>query len=172
MLTWTKSVGQAPRACTAVGELRREAVAVEAVDRVEEAEGAGELVGLERADEVELDAGEGLAQRQPARLGLLHAVLAEDALPGVEDGAHPGLGLHLGDGDEGHRVGGAAGAGEGGVDAAVDVGERHGRDHSRGPARTEARPSVREAAGQKDMAMPKSPIQAASASVPSSSTRL
>ena len=56
VLTWTKSVGQAPRACTARGELAGEAVAVEAVDGVEEVERAGELVGLQRADEVQLDA--------------------------------------------------------------------------------------------------------------------
>ena len=52
-MTWTNSVGQAPRACTAAGELSRQAVAVEAVDGLEEAERAGELVGLQRPDEVQ-----------------------------------------------------------------------------------------------------------------------
>ena len=93
-----------------IGEAVGQAVAVEAVDRVEQVEGAGELVGLQRPDQVQRHAGEGIAERRPALLGLLHAVLAEHPLAGVEHGAHPVGRLNLGDGDEGDRAGRAAGA--------------------------------------------------------------
>ena len=164
-MTWTKSVGQAPRACTAVGELAGEAVAVEAVDRLEERQRAGELVGLQRADEVQAEVRERVAERRPALLGLLHAVLAEDALAGVEHGPHALGRLHLGDRDQRDRAGRAAGAGGGGGDAGLDVLERHGRDHSggRGVRKGEAGSPFRRR--QNSMAMPKSAIVALSSSV-------
>ena len=93
-----------------LAELAGEAVAVEAVDGVEELEGAGELVRLQRADEVELGAGEAGAERGPLAFGFLDAVLAEDPLAGGEHGLDAVERLQLGDGDEGDRVGRAAGA--------------------------------------------------------------
>ena len=111
VLTWTKSVGQAPLRLHRAGELLGEAGAVEAVDGVEQRQRAVELVGLQRADEVQARRpGSRRASGAPARLGLLHAVLAEDPLAGVEHRAHPVGRLHLGDGDERHRPGRAAGA--------------------------------------------------------------
>ena len=59
---------------------------VDGVDGVEQRDRLLGLVGLQRADQVQLDAGIALAQRRPLGLGLLHAVLAEDAMAGVEDG--------------------------------------------------------------------------------------
>ena len=43
------------------------------------------LVGLQRADQMQLDVGKACLQRRPFALRLLHAVLAEDALAGLED---------------------------------------------------------------------------------------
>ena len=90
VLTWTKSVGQRAAGLHRGGELAGEAVAVEAVDGGEELERAGELVGLQRADEVQCYVREAGAELRPARLGLLHAVLAEDALARRQHGRAPG----------------------------------------------------------------------------------
>ncbi len=165
VLTWTKSVGQAPLRLHRAGELLGEAGAVEAVDGVEQGERAIDLVGLQRTDEVQADVGVVGDQRAPAGLGLLHAVLAEDPLAGVEHRTHPVGRLHLGDGDEGHRPGRAAGAGGGGCDAGLDVLERHGRDHSGGRRVREGEAGPPSRQGQNSMEMPKSASVALSSSV-------
>ena len=134
VLTWTKSVGQAPRACTAVGELAGEAVAVEAVDRVEERRARGRAcwsaAGRRGAARTPGNAG---AERRPALLGLLHPVLAEDALAGVEHGARPAsAGCTLETATSVTDAGRAAGAGEWRRRCGPRFLERHGRDHSGG----------------------------------------
>ena len=61
------------------------------------------LVGLQRPDQVQLDAGVALAQRRPLGLRLLHAVLAEPAVAGIEH-RRDVLGAEgLGDGDQMNR---------------------------------------------------------------------
>ena len=101
---------------------------VDGVDRIEQGDGLLGLVGLQRADQVQLDVGIALAQRRPLGLGLLHAVLAEQAMAGVEDGLDMLGAERLGDGDEldGGRV--ALGAVRGGGDAAA--GRRRARCRS------------------------------------------
>ena len=61
--------------------------------------------------------GQALAGRLPARLGLLHVVLAEDPLARGERGLDPLLGLRLGDRDQRHRRGVAADRARRGGDA-------------------------------------------------------
>ena len=72
---------------------------------------------------MQLDAGMALAQRRPFGLGLLHAVLAEQAMAGVEDGLDVLGAKRLGDGDkmDGGRI--ALGRARRGRDAGADVGE-------------------------------------------------
>ncbi len=64
------------------GDLR----AVDGVDGVEQLDGFAGLVRLQRADQVQFGIRVACAQVRPLRLGLLDAVLAEQALAGVEDG--------------------------------------------------------------------------------------
>src|SRR5258706_62382 len=67
------------------------------------------LVRLQRADQVQLDAGEFLAQRRPFLGGLLHPVFPEGPVPGFQD-RPDGLGLEgLADGNQGDRAGSPAG---------------------------------------------------------------
>ncbi len=99
---------------------------VDGVDGVEESDGLLGLVGLQRPDQVQLDVGIARAQRRPLGLGLLHAVLAEQAMAGVEDGLDVLGAERLGDGDEldGGRI--ALGGLRCGGDAGADVGEAGG----------------------------------------------
>ncbi len=90
------------------------------MDHVEEGDRVARLVGLQRADEVELDLAEALAQGRPLALRLLDVVLAEGPLPGGEDRLDRLGGKGLGHRDEGHILGVAAAvpgrAGDGGAD--------------------------------------------------------
>ena len=72
---------------------------------------------------MQLDALVLLAQRLPAALRLLHAVLAEEAVARVEHGAHARLGLELGDGDQAHGARLAPRAALGGAQAVADGAE-------------------------------------------------
>ena len=60
---------------------------VDGFDDIEEGDGIGGLVGLQRADEMQFDAGIIVAQSRPFGLCFLHAVFTEDALACVEDRA-------------------------------------------------------------------------------------
>jgi hypothetical protein len=55
------------------------------MDGVEQRHGFLCLVGLQRSDQVQRDPGMRRHQRRPFRLGFLHAIFAEDALPGIDD---------------------------------------------------------------------------------------
>jgi thiamine-phosphate pyrophosphorylase len=55
------------------------------VDRIEQGDGILGLVGLELADQMEGDIRMGFAQAGPFALGLLHAILAEQALTGSDE---------------------------------------------------------------------------------------
>jgi hypothetical protein len=67
---------------------------------IEEGHGLLRLVGLQRADQMQFDLGEFLLERRPFGLCLLHTVLAEDALAGLNDGTYRFFAEGLGDGDE------------------------------------------------------------------------
>ena len=43
------------------------------------------LVGLQRPDQMQRNSGTGRHQRRPFRLGFLHAIFAEHALPGIDN---------------------------------------------------------------------------------------
>ena len=122
VLTWTKSVGQAPRACTAWLSLRARLSRSRLWMASKSSSARASLFDCSGPTRWSAGAGEAGAERGPAAFGLLHAVLAEDALAGREHRLDAVEGLQLGDGDEGDRVRRAAGAGESGGDAGADVG--------------------------------------------------
>ena len=74
---------------------------VQRLDHIEQRHGLFHLVGLERPNEVQLEIRIRGTQRGPLALGLLHAVLAEDALSRLDH--RPDLRLTLGFGD-GHKL--------------------------------------------------------------------
>ena len=78
-----------------------------------------DLVGLQRADQVQFELGKLPAQLRKFLQRLLHPVFAEDALPGGERGAHRRFRMGLADRDEAHRVGRAAGGLRSRCDAAA-----------------------------------------------------
>jgi hypothetical protein len=109
-----------------LGEFR----AVHRVDGVEHLDRGAGLVGLKRADQVQLDPVVTGLELGPAALRLLHAILAEDAVPFAQDGLDPVGWLHLGHRDQRHVILCAAGLRQGGGDAFPYVLERHGADPS------------------------------------------
>ena len=74
------------------GDERR---AVDRMDHIEQADGVLRLVRLQLPDEMERDTRIGITQRGPFGLRFLHAILAERALAGDEQGLDRfgGLGL-------------------------------------------------------------------------------
>ncbi len=105
-----------------LGDLRP----VDGVDGIEQRHRLPGLVGLQRPDQVQLDVGVALAQGRPLGLGLLHAVLAEQAVAGVEHRRDVLGPERLGDGDQIDRRRLAP-----------------GRARSRGDARRDARKPLR-----------------------------
>jgi hypothetical protein len=95
---------------------------------VEELGGAGGFIGLEGADEVDLDVCEG-GGAFGFLLPLLDTVFAEEALAGGVGFEEEVDGVELGNGHEGDLGGVAVGAGAGGGDFFVDVGEVGGDGH-------------------------------------------
>ena len=91
-----------------LGERAGQALAVDRLDDVEQGHGIARLVGLQRTDQVQLEVGIFGLERGKLLLRLLHAVLAEHALAGVEQLADAIGAMGLGDGDQGD-VGRAAG---------------------------------------------------------------
>ena len=69
---------------------------------------------------MQFDVGERVLQRRPFALRFLHAVFAEDALAGLDDRADIGGVEGLGDRDQRHRAGFAAGLALGGGDPRLD----------------------------------------------------
>jgi len=67
-----------------LGESARKLGAIDRLDRIEQRDRLAHLVGLERSDEMELDICVALLQCGPFRMRLLHAILAELALTGVD----------------------------------------------------------------------------------------
>ena len=76
---------------------------------------------------MQVDAGEALAQRRPLALRLLHAVLAEGALAGLQRRQDVLGGKRLAHADERHALGGAPAVAGGTGDAQPDVGEAGAR---------------------------------------------
>ena len=97
--------GAPPGLLRRVGEGARDPRAVHRLDRIEGRQGVGGLVRLQRADQVEIEAGVALAQLRPLALRLLYAVLPEDSLARVECRDDVLGGEGLGDADQGHRCG-------------------------------------------------------------------
>jgi hypothetical protein len=94
------------------------------VDRIEQRHGFLGLVRLELADQMELDPGSRLAQLRPFGLGLLHAILAEDALAGGDQRlGSPRRSWVLEIGDQGDVAGLAAGEAGGMGDPLLDLGQ-------------------------------------------------
>ena len=89
--------GEAARPACGLGEGDGQPVPVQGFDDIEEGQGVPDLVGLEGADEAQLEA---LAATLPPGLGLLDAVLAEDPLPGGDHRGDRLPGLLLGDGGQ------------------------------------------------------------------------
>jgi len=85
-----------------LGEGRGQALAVDRLDDVEQRHRIPRLVGLQRPDQVQLEVGIFHLKDGKFFLGLLHAVLAEHPLPGVEQLADAIRAVRLGDGDQGH----------------------------------------------------------------------
>ena len=70
-----------------LGQFGGDFLAVDRLDDVGQRNGFLRLVRLQRPDEMQLDIGEFRFQRRPFGLRLLHAVLAEDALAGLDNQA-------------------------------------------------------------------------------------
>jgi len=85
---------------------------IEGVDGIENLRGFGSLIVLERANEVDLEAGRGrdeIGEGESLGLPFLNAIFAEQALPGLV-GFKNGLGgMDFADGHEGDAGGGAVG---------------------------------------------------------------
>ena len=78
---------------------------VDGMDGVEQLHGLCRLVGLERSDQVQFHVRPGHLEGRPLGLRLLHAVFAEDALTGLDDGDDLGPVEGLGHGDQGDAFG-------------------------------------------------------------------
>jgi len=90
-----------------LGDGARDLFPVDGVDGVEQLDRLLGLVGLQRADQMQFDLGKFGFQRRPFGLRLLHAVLAEAALAGLQNGNDRRGFERLGDRDQFH-VGGIA----------------------------------------------------------------
>ena len=113
----------APLSCHLLGERAGDLVAVDGVDGVEQGDGILRLVGLQRADQVQLDSRRFQAQRRPFAHRLLHPVLAEDPLA-AGDHRPDRRGVEgLRDGDQAHRAGRPSGHRFRRGDAAADFAE-------------------------------------------------
>ena len=99
---------------------------VDRLDGVEQAHRLLDLVGLERADEVEAEIGVALPERRIFGLRLLHAVLAEEALAGIERRGGGACGVGFRHGDERDSAGIAPGRECCGGDARLDRAEIRG----------------------------------------------
>ena len=84
VLTWTRRRSRPALLRHLGGDRRGDLVAVDGVDRIEQRHGLRRLVGLERADQVEVEVREVGAERRPLALGFLDAVLAEHPLAGLD----------------------------------------------------------------------------------------
>ncbi len=87
VLTWMKSCSRLPCALHLLGERAGDLRPVDRVDGVEQLHRLLRLVRLQRADEMQLEIRELRFQLRPFALGLLHAVLAENALAGLQQRA-------------------------------------------------------------------------------------
>lgn len=94
---------------------------VQGLDHIEQRDRRLDLVGLQRSDQVKLQAFDILASRRPMSLGLLHTVLAEHALARSECGVDPRLGLGLADSHQRDVAGITPGACGPGGDTLTDL---------------------------------------------------
>ena len=90
------------------------------------ADGLGHLVGLQRPDQMQLDLGKDAAQRRPFAGGLLHPVLAEEALAGFQRRHDVGSALGLRHRHQADAVRRAPGGRGRGRDARFDRGQAVG----------------------------------------------
>ena len=87
------------------------------MDRVEQADRRFDLVALQRADQVNLDRAEFVAEGGPFGLRLLHHVFAEQAVALCQNMMNAFERLFLGNGDQADGAFGPAGGAFGGGDA-------------------------------------------------------
>jgi bifunctional lysine-specific demethylase and histidyl-hydroxylase MINA len=99
------------RAIKLTRQMRRQFGPVEGLDHIEQRNGVLDLVGLQRPDQMELQVVIRRATRGPMGLGLLHAVLTENALAGRQRGSDAFIGLCLADSHQRDITGIARGAG-------------------------------------------------------------
>ncbi len=107
--------------------------AVEALDHVGDLAGFGRLVGLKSADDMQPQVGPALPEFGEFRGSFLHAVLAKQALAGVQGGFHTLDRVELADGDERYIGLCTSGLFAGQGDAITDGGEVLGNliEHAR-----------------------------------------
>lgn len=118
-----EQVGPAALLLHGLGEGEGELWAVQGFDDIGETHGVARLVGLQRADDVQPQVGVARAELRELGGRLLHAVLAEDALPGGERGLDGLDRIGLGDGDELCGPWRPPGGGGGGLDSGTDSGQ-------------------------------------------------
>jgi hypothetical protein len=109
-------------------ERLRETQPVDAFDHVEELDGVAHFVGLKGADQVQREVRKFLAQLRIFRFGLLHPILAEDAMSGRQSLTHARGRVGFADGDQCHALGRAVRRPRRRRDALPDGGEI-GRDN-------------------------------------------
>ncbi len=106
-----------------LGERGGKPLAIDGLDDVEQSDRIACLVGLQRSDQVQLEVGIFQLQCGEFLLGFLHAILAEHALPGIEQLTHPIRAMGLGNGDQGNVARRSAGRLRRVGDAALDLGQ-------------------------------------------------
>src|SRR3990167_9126520 len=109
-----------------LGECRRDPLAIDRLDDIEQHHRVPGLVGLQRSDQVQFDVGTGGLERRELLLRFLDAVLAEHALTGLEHLADAVGAMGLGDGDQGDVRRIAAGTSGGGLDSPANFGQAVG----------------------------------------------
>ena len=100
--------------------------AVDRVDRLKQIKSLTRLVGLKRADKVQVDPGKALAKTGPFAGRLLHAVFAECAVALFKHRFDARVGLYLGHRDQGHAAGCTPGLCLGFLHALFDLAQAHG----------------------------------------------
>ena len=104
VFTCTKSLSGLACFCISAAIACGDLGPVHGVDGIEQLHGLRRLVGLEGADQVQFEVRPAHLEGRPLGLGLLHPVLAEHPLPGLDDGNDLGPVEGLADGDQRHRL--------------------------------------------------------------------
>lgn len=125
-----KQIGRGTARLACIGQFPGELWPIEGMDRLKEIQGRFDLIGLQRPEKMQDKTGAIMftaTARLPAGLGLLHAVLAKDALSLIQNRIHPVIGLHLGNGDKRNVITPPSGAGTGGLNPGRDFRKRQWR---------------------------------------------